>query len=135
MSAATELEQWLRDQARTRIQQALARRSYARAGTNLTDVDRRVVHALAEQMSGRKLPKTSRADEAKSATIEEHIASKLEGEAAMLLRFAAFVCSIDAEGSKRLLIAASHALRSYQHGNSAPDLAKEIADKIDEATA
>jgi hypothetical protein len=30
-----------------------------------------------------------------------------------------------------LLIAAGHALRSYQHGNSSPDLAEEIADEID----
>jgi hypothetical protein len=31
-----------------------------------------------------------------------------------------------------LLTAASHALRSYQYGNSATDLAKEIADKCDD---
>lgn len=32
----------------------------------------------------------------------------------------------------RLLTAASGALRSYQHGNSAPDLAEEVANSIDE---
>jgi hypothetical protein len=32
----------------------------------------------------------------------------------------------------RLLFSAFHALRSYEHGNVAPDLAKEIADAIDE---
>jgi len=31
---------------------------------------------------------------------------------------------------REALKAAGHALRSYQHGNSAPDLAKEIADRI-----
>lgn len=31
-----------------------------------------------------------------------------------------------------LLIAANHALRSYQYGNASPDLAEEVADKIDE---
>jgi hypothetical protein len=31
-----------------------------------------------------------------------------------------------------VLTAASHALRSYQYGNSATDLAKEIADKCDD---
>jgi len=31
-----------------------------------------------------------------------------------------------------LLKSASHALRSYQYGNASPDLAKMIADKIDE---
>jgi uncharacterized protein DUF29 len=31
----------------------------------------------------------------------------------------------------KLLLAAAHALRSYQYGNSSPELAKEIADEID----
>ena len=35
---------------------------------------------------------------------------------------------------KRLLLAASHALRSYQYGNSATELAESMADKIDQAT-
>ena len=30
-----------------------------------------------------------------------------------------------------MLIAASHALRSYEYGNAAPELAKEMADAID----
>jgi hypothetical protein len=30
------------------------------------------------------------------------------------------------------LIAAGHALRSYQYGNDSPDLAEEMADSIDE---
>jgi hypothetical protein len=34
-----------------------------------------------------------------------------------------------------LLRAASHALRSYQHGNSSPELAAEVADAIDAALA
>ena len=33
--------------------------------------------------------------------------------------------------SKRLLDAASHALRSYQYGNAATDLAEEMAEAID----
>jgi hypothetical protein len=33
--------------------------------------------------------------------------------------------------SSQLLLAASHALRSYQYGNSAIELAREIADDID----
>jgi hypothetical protein len=35
----------------------------------------------------------------------------------------------------RLLIAARHALRSYQFGNGSPDLAEEIADKANELLA
>jgi len=33
----------------------------------------------------------------------------------------------------RAAVAAVHALRSYQYGNSAPDLAEEIADALDKA--
>lgn len=33
---------------------------------------------------------------------------------------------------ERLLLAASHALRSYQLGNASPELAKEVANAIDE---
>lgn len=34
----------------------------------------------------------------------------------------------------KLLQAAVHALRSYQYGNGSPDLAKEIADRIEKET-
>jgi len=37
------------------------------------------------------------------------------------------------EDAHKLLTAASHALRSYQYGNAAPDLAESIADRIDAA--
>ena len=88
MDTAIELEKWLRNEANGRIQKAESRRVSARAGRGCTDEDRAVGHALAEQMLGRKLPKTSRAEEEKSARIEERIASKLDHEAAMILRFA-----------------------------------------------
>lgn len=39
--------------------------------------------------------------------------------------------SFELEESKRLLVAASHALRSYQYGNAATELAAEMADAID----
>ena len=39
------------------------------------------------------------------------------------------------EDKRELLTAASHALRSYQYGNAAPDLAEAIADRIDAAIA
>jgi len=93
MDTANELEQWLRKEASTRIQRAKSRRSCARAGRDCTEEDRAAGHVLAEQMLGRKLPKTSRAEEEQSARIEERIASKLDLEAAMILRFADFVCS------------------------------------------
>ncbi len=97
MSTAAELEQWLRKEANDRIQKAAARRGSARVGANLTNEDRKAAHALAEQMMGRKLPKMSRAAEERSAIIEERIASKLEQEAKMLLRFAGFVASLPSE--------------------------------------
>lgn len=34
---------------------------------------------------------------------------------------------------EQLLAAAAHALRSYQHGNDSPDLARMVADSIDVA--
>ncbi|WP_340519816.1 hypothetical protein [Cupriavidus necator] len=37
------------------------------------------------------------------------------------------------EDARKLLTAASHALRSYQYGNAATDLAESIADRIDAA--
>lgn len=91
MSTAVELESWLRSQAKDRLQKAAARRGYARAGQNLSDEDRKVAHILAEQMMGRRLPQTTRAEERKTAQIEERIASKLDQEAAMLVRFADWV--------------------------------------------
>lgn len=66
------------------------------------------------------------------------------------LRTTAFVCACESTtlpneanarliaASPRLLLvaqAASHALKSYQHGNSSPMLAKEIAAALDEAIA
>lgn len=36
---------------------------------------------------------------------------------------------------RKMLTAASHALRSYQHYNSSPDLAESIADEIDKLLA
>ena len=39
--------------------------------------------------------------------------------------------SLELDVAMEALYAASHALRSYQYGNSATYLAKEIADKID----
>jgi hypothetical protein len=39
--------------------------------------------------------------------------------------------SFDVEEAKRLLIAASHSLRSYQYGNVATEPAGDMADAID----
>lgn len=89
-----ELEHWLRKESSERIQRAAARRMYAGSGANLTDEDRKSAHRLAEQMTGRKLPKTTRAEDTKSAAIQFLIAARLDDEAAMLLRFADWVASI-----------------------------------------
>ena len=91
METAIELEQWLRNEAAERTKCANSRKVYARAGQNSSDEERRAAHLMAEKMMGRKLPKTTRAQEAESAKVEEHIAAKLEAEAALLLRFADFV--------------------------------------------
>ena len=91
MSTAVELEEWLRSEASERIKRAESRRSYVRAGINLSAEDRQIAHVLAEQMMGRKLPKSSRKQDEINAQTQERIATKLEKESTMILRFADFV--------------------------------------------
>lgn len=43
--------------------------------------------------------------------------------------------ALDRSDTRALMTAASHALRSYHHGNAAPELASEIADACDAALA
>lgn len=88
---AGELEKWLRKEAAERIAAAKSRRGYAQAGANLTDEDLEAAHVLTEKMLGRKIPKTTRAEDKKSAEIQEKIADRLEREAATILGFADFV--------------------------------------------
>ena len=91
LQIAGDLEQWLRKEASERIQRSALRRDYARAYRNLSDEDRKCAHALAERMHGRKFPRQSRAEDEANARIQERIATKLEDETAMILRFADFV--------------------------------------------
>lgn len=90
-TVADELEKWLRKEAAERTAAANSRRGYARVGLNSTGKDRKAAHALTEKMLGRKIPKTTKAEEEKSAGIQERIAAKLDQEAAMILGFADFV--------------------------------------------
>jgi len=85
------MEAWLRKEADDKSKKAESRRSYARSGLNYNDEDRHVADVLAEQVSGRKLPKTSRTEDEKSEGMQERIAPKLEEEAPMLKGFADFV--------------------------------------------
>jgi hypothetical protein len=91
METRQELEKWLRDRAVHCSLQAAGRRSAAREPDGFTEEDRKISHKLAEQMMGRRLPKISAAERAKNAAIDERIAKKLDEEAEMMLRFAAFV--------------------------------------------
>jgi len=50
-----------------------------------------LAHSLSEEMAGRKLPYQSRKQEAENAKMQDQIASKLDKEAARLLRFADYV--------------------------------------------
>jgi hypothetical protein len=59
----------------------------------MTQADREASHIIAQQMMGRKLPKTTRAQDERNAQREERIATKLEQEAAKILRFADFVAA------------------------------------------
>lgn len=56
-----------------------------------------------------------------------HCGGSLSSET--LSRLAA--CETEAKKLREIIKAASHALRSYQYGNSSSDLAKEIADQCD----
>ena len=94
MDTATQLEQWLRQEAAERSQRASSRRSGAMACRNCTDEDRKIAHQLAERSLGRKIPKTTRELDEASAAIQERIASKLDDEAAMLTRFADLVAEV-----------------------------------------
>jgi hypothetical protein len=97
MGTSQELETWLRKEAADRKRKAESRRGDAKAGLNLTDEDREVARQMAEQMSGRRLPKTTRAQDDEYAKIQERIAAKLENEAARILLFAAYVSSMPAD--------------------------------------
>jgi len=88
MNERLKLDTWLRARANQLIARANSRRSYAEAGNNLTPDDMKAAHRIAEQMMGRKLPCQTAAQRKKSAEMEQHIASKLEAEAAMLNEFA-----------------------------------------------
>ncbi len=70
MNTGNELEDWLRNRASQCTKQAASRRSNARSGESLTDED------------------------CEDAHIEDRIATKLDDEAAMLLRFAGWVASV-----------------------------------------
>jgi hypothetical protein len=96
MGISEELENWLRKESADRERTAHSRRGYARAGLNCTDVGRVRAHALAEQMLGRRIPKTTMAQDDESAKIQERIALKLDREAAMLLRFAEYQANVRA---------------------------------------
>jgi hypothetical protein len=55
----------------------------------------------------------------------------MQGKPELLYEFRRIHNDTAGANCSRLLDAASHALRSYEHGNSSPELAKEIADAID----
>ena len=91
MEIAKDLEGWLRKEAGERMRAAESRRGYASAGENLTNEGREAAHKITEQMLGRKISKSTRTEELNSARIQKNIASKLDKEAEMLIRFADFV--------------------------------------------
>ena len=87
MSIGDDLERWLRAEAAERTKTAAGRRGNAQTA-NATDADRKAAHKITEQMLGRKVPKTTRAQDAESDAIQERIAAKLDAEAAMITGFA-----------------------------------------------
>jgi hypothetical protein len=95
MSIAVELEQWLRDEAAQKLRYAESRKQGARLTANLSDEDVESARRTAEQMMGRKLPKQSKTQRQNNSRIEERIATKLQKEGEMLIRFADFVAQTE----------------------------------------
>lgn len=102
---AENLGNWLRQEAAQRNASAHSRRSAACIERECSDEDRRIAHKMAERALGRRIPKTTRSQDEESAAIQEKIATKLESEAAMILRFADSLSAAEAErdGLRRVL--------------------------------
>lgn len=64
------------------------------------------------------------------ATVTDRAIEGTPAEAAANAQFIVTAVNCHAD-LLQILRAASHALRSYQHGNASPDLAAEVADAVD----
>lgn len=89
-----KLREWLLGRAEQLNAQAEGRKQMAASSRcEVSPKDRRIAHKLAEQMMGRRLPKTTAAEEKRSAEIDEKIAAKYEDEARQLTEWAALLAS------------------------------------------
>lgn len=75
---------WLEEQADDRRNRAAARRETARTFRNASAADMEAARRTAEQMSGRRISKSSPAEDIEAARSNERIAAALEEEAARL---------------------------------------------------
>ena len=80
---------WLTKESSQKALHAESRRSCVRNSENLSDEDRKIAHKLAEQMSGRRMPKQSEKQEAQNNAAELRIAAKLDAETIILQRILA----------------------------------------------
>jgi hypothetical protein len=97
---SAEMEKWLRSEAAEKRKSAESRRGYAAAGRNENAADRKAAHAITEQLLGRKIPKTTLAQDKEAAEIQDRIAAKLEREASMIEGFADSVAQPSAPVAK-----------------------------------
>ena len=80
---------WLTKESSQKALHAESRRSCVRNSENLSDEDRKIAHKLAEQISGRRMPKQSEKQEAQNNAAELRIAAKLDAETIILQRILA----------------------------------------------
>ena len=104
MSELKEIADWLQNQADERMKQAIGRRDGAKMMANATAEDLRSAKALAEKMSGHKLPGVSTDVESskRDATIQDRIAEKLDAEARQLSAWADYLLGSNAPETKDL---------------------------------
>lgn len=84
-----ECRQWILDEISELNKLSLYHRQSAEISrAPMSEADRKAAHQMAEQMSGRRLPKSTRANDLQNAVIDDRIADKYEKKIWRLQRYA-----------------------------------------------
>jgi len=101
MRELRKLCEWLNNEAEELAKQAIARENYAKCDeTTLLKEDERRTHRMAEQMMGRKIPRSTSAELRRDAHIQRKIADKCDMESKQLSRWSDLVLSLAKEAGK-----------------------------------
>ena len=106
--AMSKLREWLEEEAEELMKQAMGRRGYAEC-EEISSTDKKIAHKIAEQMTGRKLPHTTAAEDRRNASIQRKIAEKCECESRQLSQWADMLRQLEA------------LLPALEHGNEPHD--------------